>query len=188
VVRFLENSFSFNQLTISRADIPCILENDVAEAARSTQPVTLYITVKVMPPTLYNSPPSIPTADDGSLAEEAPIPGRILFPTPEHPLRLSHDQPIETGNNKPQSGEEEASPSTGAMNPRLALDGADETMKPIAQSNTWEGAVGRIKWVMDTLSPFAEVRIIPLFMFMSLAELTSTFSFSHSQRWRTVYC
>jgi hypothetical protein len=114
-----------------------------------------------MPPTLYNSPPSIPTADDGSLAEEAAIPGRILFPTPEHPLRLSHDQPIETGNNKPQSREEEASPSTGAMNPRLTLDGADKAMKPIAQSNTWEGAVGRIKWVMDTLSPFAEVRIIP---------------------------
>ena len=163
VVRFAENSTSCNQLNIPRADIPCVLENNVAEAARSTQRVTLYISVKITPLTLYNSPPSIPTADDGSPAKEAPIPGRIPFPTPEHPLRLSHDQPIETGNNKPRS-REEASPSTGTggtMNPRLALDRADEAMKPIDRSNAWEGAVGRIKWMMDTLSPIAEVRIIP---------------------------
>ena len=162
VVRFLENYILFNHLNISRADIPCVLENNIAEAARSTQPVTLYITVKITlpPPTLYNSPPSIPTADDGSPAEEAPIAGRIQFPTPEHPPPLSHDQPVETGNNKAQRCEE-ASPSTGTKNPRFALDGADEAMKPIGRSNTWEGAAGRIKWVMDTLSPIAEVGIIP---------------------------
>jgi hypothetical protein len=122
------------------------------EAARSTQPVTLYISVNVTSPALYNSPPSIPTADDGSPAEEAPIAGRIQFP-------LSNDQPVETGNNKPQI-REEVSP-TDTKNPRLALDRADEAMKPIDRSNTWEGAVGRIKWVMDTLSPIAEVRVIP---------------------------
>jgi hypothetical protein len=160
VVRFLHNFLSFNQLNISRSDIPCVLENNTAEAARSTQPVSLYITVKITPQTLYNSPPSIPTADDSSLAEEALVAGRIQFPTPQHPLPLSHDQPVETSNNKLQS-REEASPSTGTKNPRLALDRADEAMKPIGGSNTWEGAVGRIKWVMDTLSPIAEVRIIP---------------------------
>ena len=160
MVRFLENSISFNQSNISRTDIPCILENNVAEAARSTQPVTLYTTVKITPPTLYNSPPSIPT-DDYSPAEEAPIAERIQFPTPEHPLPLSYDQPVETGNNKPQT-REELSPSTGTMNPRLALDKADDAMKTIGRSNTWEGAVGRIKWVMDTLSPIAEVRVTPI--------------------------
>ena len=163
MVRFLENFISFNHLNISRADIPCVLENNIAEAARSTQPVTLYITIKITPPTLYNSPPSIPipTADDASRpAGEAPVAGRIQFRTPEHPLPLSHDQPTETGNNKPQS-REEAPPSTGTENPRLALYGADEAMKPIGRSNTWEGVIGRIKWVMDTLSPIAEVRIIP---------------------------
>ena len=160
VVRFFDNFLSFNQLNISRPDIPCVLENNIAEAARSTQPVTVYVTVKITPPTLYNSPPSIPTADDDSPAEEALVAGRIQLPTPQHPLPLSHDQTVETGNNKPQS-REEASPSTGTKNPRLALDGADEAMRPIGRSNTWEGAVGRIKWVMDTLSPIAEVRIIP---------------------------
>ena len=49
-------------------------------------------------------------------------------------------------------------------NPRFALRWADKVMKrivPIDRSITWENAIGRIKWVMDTLSPIAEVRIIP---------------------------
>ena len=157
MVRFIEKYLSFNQLNISRADIPCVLENIVAEAARSTRPVTLYIKVNITTPTLYNSPPSIPTADDGSPANEA-IPGRISFPIPERPLPFLHDQPVETGNNKSQS-REEVSP-TGTKNPRFVLDRADEAMKPIDRSNTWEVAVGRIKWVMDTLGPIAEVRVI----------------------------
>jgi hypothetical protein len=62
----------------------------------------------------------------------------------------------------PQSREEMSPTST--KNPRFALDRADESMKrivPIDRSNTWERAVGRIKWVMDTLSPIAEVRVMP---------------------------
>jgi hypothetical protein len=72
---------------------------------------------------------------------------------------LSHHQTVEAGNNKPQS-REEASPA-GTKDLRLALDQADQTMKQIDRSNTWEGAVGKIKWVMDTLTPVAEVRVIP---------------------------
>ena len=162
MVRFVENSLSFNQLNISPADIPCVLENDLGEAARSTQPVTLYITVNITPPNVYNSLPSIPTEDDDSPAEEATIPGRIQFPAPEHLLPQPHHQPVETGNTMPQSQEETSSTST--RNPRFALHRADETMNrivPIDRSNTWERAVGRIKWVMDTLSPIAEVRVIP---------------------------
>jgi hypothetical protein len=162
VVRFVENSLSFNQLNISRADIPCVLENGVGEAVRSTQPVTLYIMVNITPPNLCNSPPCIPTEDDDSPVEGATIPGRIQFPAPEHLSPLSHRQPVETGNTMPQS-REEVSP-TSIKNPRIALDRADEATKrivPIDRSNTWERAVGRIKWVMDTLGPIAEVRVIP---------------------------
>ena len=107
-----------------------------------------------MPPTLYNSPPSIPTADDGSLAEEAPIPGRIQPPSPEHPL---HHQPVEAAKNS--QSREEVSPSANDLRPALAQ--ADQAMKRMDRLNTWQGAVGRIKWVMDTLSPIAEVRVIP---------------------------
>ena len=51
VVCFVENCISFDQLNISRADIPCVLECDVEGATRSAQPVTLYITVKIVPET-----------------------------------------------------------------------------------------------------------------------------------------
>jgi hypothetical protein len=123
---------------------------------RSTQPVTLYITVNVTPPNLFNSPPSIPIEDVDSPTEEATIPGHIQSPTPERILPLSHHQPVEAGKNKPQ----EVS-TASANNPRLALKRADQAMKQMDRSNTWQAAVGRIKWVMDTLGPIAEVRVIP---------------------------
>ena len=147
--------FRFNHLNISLADIACVLENHVGEAVRSTRPVTLYIKVNVTPLNLYNNNPSIPTEGDDPPAEEATtLQERFQFPTPEH------HQPVETGNILPQ-GQEEVSP---ARNPRLALDRTDEDMKrivPVDGSNTWEGAVRRIKWVMDTLGPIAEVRVMP---------------------------
>ena len=146
---------------------------------RPTHPVTLHIKLNITPPSLHNSPPSIPIEDVDSPAEEATIPGHIQSPTPEQILPLSHHQPVEAGNNKPQ----EVS-TTSAKNPRLALKRADQAVKRMDLSNTCKGAVGRIKWVMDTLRPIAEVRVIPS---MSLAELTTTFSFSHPQRWHTVY-
>ncbi len=153
MVRFVENSLSFNQLNISPADIPCVLENDVGEAGRSMQPVTLYITVNITPPNLCNSPPCIPTEDEDSPAEEATRPGRIQVPAPH--------QPVETGNTMSRGREEVSPTSTKNKNPRFALDRADEAMKRIDRSNTWERAVGRIKWVMDTLGPIAEVRVMP---------------------------
>ena len=160
VVRFVENSHLPNQLNISRADIPCVLENDGEEAGRSTQPVTLYITVNITPSNLYKSLPSIPTEDNDSPAEEATTPGPIQFPAPEHLLPPSHHQRVEAGNTMPQVREEV---SLSTKNPRSALDSADETLKqivPIGRSNTWERAIGRMKWVMDTLEPIAEVRVI----------------------------
>jgi hypothetical protein len=39
-----------------------------------------------------------------------------------------------------------------------ALHDANEVMATINLSKTWEGALGRIKWVMDTLGPVAGVR------------------------------
>ena len=147
---FFENFFLFKRLNISRADIPCVLENEGEEAARSTQPVTLYITVKITPPNMYNNPTSTPTKVDGSLAEGATIPGRIRFPVPENHLPLLHHQSWE-----------EISPIR-SKNPRFHLHRADGSMKRIVRidgSNTWERALRRIKWVMDTLGPIAEVRV-----------------------------
>ena len=49
-------------------------------------------------------------------------------------------------------GRAEISPSENA------LHDATDVMTKISLSKKWEGAVSRIKWVMDTLSPVAEVR------------------------------
>jgi hypothetical protein len=64
-VHLVENSLSFNHdhLNISCPDIPCVLENSVGGAARSTQLVTLCIMVNITLPNLYSSLPSIPTED-----------------------------------------------------------------------------------------------------------------------------
>ena len=136
MVCFVENSISFNQLNIS--DIPCALKNDIEEAVRLTQPITLYVSVHITTPNLYNRPPSLPIEDNDPPAEEATIPGHIQFPAPGHHSPLSHHRPVAIGNSVPQSRED-----------------------PIDRSDMWERAVGRIKWVMDTLSPIAEVRTMP---------------------------
>ena len=157
VVRFVQNFLLICQPNVSHADIPCVLENVVGEAARPTQLITLYITVNITPQNLYNRPS---TKVDDSPAEDT-IPERILFPAPEHFSSPSHRQPVESGNTISQSREEMLPIRT--RNPRFALHLADKVMKRIVrndQSNTWEGAVGRIKWVMDTLGPIAEVRVI----------------------------
>ena len=136
---FVENVFSFHQLNISRADIPCVLGNGARGAALSTQPVTLHLTVNITTTRL----------------------GRIQPPAPENPLPLPDRQP-ETDNTMPQTRGEML--PTNNENPRFALDRTDEVAErivPIDRSRMWEGAVGRIKWVIDTLSPVAEVRVMP---------------------------
>ena len=47
-----------------------------------------------------------------------------------------------------------------AENAQISLDRADQAEKSIDGSNTWQGVVERVKFVMDTLSPIAGVRII----------------------------
>ena len=131
-------------------------------AALSTQPITLYISVKITTPNLYISLPSVLNEDANIPAEETTIPERIQSPTPDHLSSPSHHQPIETGNTMPQSLEEIL--PTNTESPHLALHRADEAIMrivPVDGSNTWEKAIGRIKWVMDTLGPIAEVRAIP---------------------------
>ena len=51
----------------------------------------------------------------------------------------------------------------GMSSAENALHDAKEVLTAINLSKTWEGALARIKWVMDTLSPVAEVRCNALF-------------------------
>ena len=158
MVRFVKNFLLFNQSNVFRADIPCVLGNAIGGAARSTQSVTLYMTVNILPQSLHNSP----TVRDDSPAGKATIPERIQSPVPERILPLSHHQLVKAGKTMPQSQEAVSHAST--EDPHLALLRADESIKRIVSidgSNTWGKALERIKWVVDTLGPIAEVRFVP---------------------------
>ncbi len=67
-------------------------------------------------------------------------------------------------------GRAETSPTEKAQ---IALDRADEAKKPIDRKNTWKGTVMRIKWVMDTISPIAEVRTISILLLVDPADFRS---------------
>jgi hypothetical protein len=159
--------FSLHQLNISRVDIPCALRNGAGGAVQSTQrqqQVILYITVTVLANTtaanLLNSPPNIPTEADHSPANEATIPRRVQLTAADPPSSLPRQPPIENDIPAPQS-REEMSPIEG---PDLARHRADEAFRaivPIDRSRMWESTVERINWVMNTLSPIAEVSVIP---------------------------
>ncbi len=76
--------------------------------------------------------------------------------------------------------------STGMSPAKNALRNADEAMATINLSNTCEGALERIKWVMDTVSPVAEVRAMSFLPI--LTESNFVVSFTLMQRWHIVYC
>jgi hypothetical protein len=55
---------------------------------------------------------------------------------------------------------------------QISLDRAVQAEKSIDGSNTWQGVVERVKFVMDTLSPVAGVREINiLFVYSRLSRL-----------------
>ncbi len=91
--------------------------------------------------------------------------GPIQSAAPEPLLPPLDHLPIETSTPMPH-GRAEMSP---IEDPLVALRRVDEAMRPIDRidrSNTWERAVGRIKWVMDTLGPIAEVRVMSFLLIL----------------------
>ena len=56
-----------------------------------------------------------------------------------------------------------ADPRADLSSAENALQGANEVMTTINLSDTWGAALERIKWVMDIVSPVAEVRSNILF-------------------------
>ena len=123
------------------------------------------MSANVPSPISPNNPPEIPTEGDDTPAEEATKPsmvpdsgGPIQSSAPE-PLSPSPD-PLSVEAGAPTAhGQAKTSPTEKAL---VALRRADEATKPIDRKNTWKGAVSRIKWVMDIVSPIAEVRPVSI--------------------------
>ncbi len=107
----------------------------------------------------------MPTKRDDSPAEEATKPsvgldsGGPSQSSAREPLLPSQDPlPVETSTPMLDS-QAEMLPTAETL---IVLHRADEAKKPIDRTNTWKGAVSRIKWVMDTVSTIAEVRAISI--------------------------
>ncbi|KAH9038972.1 hypothetical protein EDB85DRAFT_362508 [Lactarius pseudohatsudake] len=113
-----------------RNDVPVVISNGDGEARKSTQPVTLYLTIAVSSDAtspIFSNTPEVLTKGDNSTDEE---------PT------------------KPTPAQAEMSPVEEA---RIALHRVDDSKKLIDRRDKWNGAVSRIKRVMDIVSPIAEL-------------------------------
>ncbi|KAH8993437.1 hypothetical protein EDB92DRAFT_404671 [Lactarius akahatsu] len=150
----------------SQADTPFVLTNGNGQAGES---VTLYLTVNVSPNTTSDpiSPINAPIiqsttindspsgeAEEPSVAHESTDPTRSTITTGPETLSPPTDRlPVSEMNTPipPVADRRGVSPVVSA------LHGAGEAISTIDLSNKWEGALGRIKWVMDTVSPVAEL-------------------------------
>ncbi len=128
------------------------------------QPVTLYLTVNVSPNTTSH-PGKCDLAGAGetmepSMAEDSMKSTRSTVAAGFETLSSPKDNlpgEITTSMSPAADGSAGMSPAENA------LRNADEAMTTISLSNTWEGTLERIKWVMDTVSPVAEVRTMSFY-------------------------
>ena len=155
------------QLKTSRVDVPLTLANGDRQVRRSDQPVTLYLTVAMSSNTtsypvlpvntinLQSTEINVSTATEAttSMAEDSTNVTRSTFATDSETSSPPTDH-LPSPPILPAADQQAAMPPV-----EDALDGAKEAMTAVSNlSDTWEGALSRIKWVMDTVSPVAEVR------------------------------
>src|SRR6266702_277346 len=175
-------------------DVPFTLRNGDGQAGQSVQAVILYLKITVSanatsPPILSNNPTNpIATEVDVPPKEQATKPTMAQNPiestpfvvaTAPEPLSPPTDHvPIETSPPIPPVPDvrEAVSPAENA------LHDAEEATKAISLPSTWEGAVARIQWVMDTVSPVAEVRHSAMSLYLMLDRAVAL-SFTRTQRW-----
>ena len=138
------------------------------------QSVTLYLTVSVSPNTtshpgkrdLVGAGEAIkPSMTQDSMISTRPT----VAASSETPSSAKDHLPGEITTSMPPA----ADSSAGMPPAEKALRNADEAMTAINLSDTWEGTLGRIKWVMDTVSPVAEVRAMSFLPILDNAEFCS---------------
>ena len=113
-------------------------------------------------------PQNIPTKGGNSPAKEVLTP--TITPDSKGPDRSTeHESPLlppdhigQVSTPMPQDRGEKSLDEKA----RVTLDLADEAKESIDRSDTWEAVVGRVKWLMDTLSPVAGVRVLSVVCFL----------------------
>jgi len=170
--------YSFDPLSFSHIDLAIIPRKD-----RSTpsKPAKLHLTLALSPDpssstTMAEDTPILITTEvDNGQTEGTSIPQSTLeFPistitTPSEPLPpLAYPLRIESGTLTLPTGDDQGE----MLSSKLALHDANYAVEMIKLDNAWGNVVERIKWVMDTVRPIAEVH---LFFFLPSTRLTSAF-------------
>jgi hypothetical protein len=162
-------------------DVPFVLTNGDKKTGQVTEPITLYLTFVVS--TNTTSSPVLPIDTTNLQSTE-------VNESTRRNATSSMAQDFTNNTRSTAAGPETSSPATDrlpgvptppAADPRVemssaenALQIANEAMATISLSDTWEVALSRIKWVMDTVSPVAEVRYDVLFANAWLSRMSST--------------
>jgi hypothetical protein len=157
-------------LNISGIAVPFVLTSEDRSARDSVQPVTLFLTVIVTPNTTSYPILAIDATNLQSTEVNEPSPGEYVPSIAPGSVNTTRSA-VATGSEAlPLPADclpsEMSTPPPAATN-RLAgmslaenaLREAKDAMTTINLCDTWESALERIKWVMDTLGPVAEVRI-----------------------------
>ncbi|KAF8263384.1 hypothetical protein EI94DRAFT_592133 [Lactarius quietus] len=146
----------------SQTDVPFFLTNEDSRVGQSIRPVTLYLTVVVSPILLINTTDLqltgvndlLPREDTSLMAGDSAMTIRTIIPTDSEALSPPVDPlPLEMSTALPPAADRQARLSSA----KDALRVATKAMATINLSDAWEGALERIKWVMDILSPVAEL-------------------------------
>ena len=150
-------------MEISNVDISVVLDDRGGQAGQLAQPVALSLRITVSTNrTSTGVHPSILTEGDDSPSQEVHTP--TATPDSRVPDQSTEPEPpLPTTDNLPVQGSTTVPRDQGQIclvkEAQDGIDRADELEKSIDGSDTWEGVVGRIKWLMDTLSPVAGVRV-----------------------------
>ena len=152
-------------------EVPFVLSSGDGQVGQLVHPAILYLTIAVS--VNATSHPILPlNATDVSSMEQATKPTvaqdsvettpSVVATSPESFSPPTDHVPVENSIPIPPVLDVQATMSPAEK----ALRDADEATKAINITSTWESAVARIKWVMDTVSPVAGVRCCAMYFYL----------------------
>ena len=153
-------------LNISGVDVPVVLINIDRRARQSHQPVTLYLTVIVSPDTTSYPVLAVDATNVQTTEVSVSPPGEAAISVTQDFSNTTRSTGVaDSETHTPLKGRflstampRLADQQAGMPPVEISLNMAAEAIATINLSDTWEDALGRIKWVMDTVSPVTEVR------------------------------
>jgi hypothetical protein len=135
-----------------------VLINADRKAGQVTEPITLYLTFIVSPKATSSVDPQSTEVNASTRTEATSSVAQGFTNTTRSTAAGSETSSAPTDHHLSTPTPPAADPRAEISSAENALQIANEAMTTISLSDTWGVALERIKWVMDTVSPAAEVR------------------------------